>query len=99
MAYKLTKAEMETIIVFNEAESTASITTFNGILIRTLSALCAAHPYETSSEGPSCDGEYFFSIPRKHIKINAGRAISEERRQTLVEQSRNLSKKSMKFLR
>lgn len=99
MAYKLTKAEMETIIVFNEAESTASITTFNGILIRNLSALCAAHPDETSSEGPSRDGEYFFSIPRKHIKIHAGRIISEERRQKLIEQGRNLSKKSMDFFK
>ncbi len=94
MAYKLTKAEMETIVVFNEAENTASISTFNGLFIRRLTALCAEQPDETTCEGPSSDGEYVFTVPKSRIRISAGKKISAERRQALSDQGRDLGKKN-----
>lgn len=56
---------------FCEAESTAGITSIHGIFNHKLSVLCDSHPEETWSEGPSCDGIYFYIIPGKHIKMRA----------------------------
>ena len=41
---KLSNLEKETIILWNEAEKTASVYTYNPALIRQLSELCRTHP-------------------------------------------------------
>lgn len=41
---KLTKLEQETIILFNEAEPTAEVYTYNDRLINKLDKLCEAYP-------------------------------------------------------
>ncbi len=78
MAYNLTNEEQETIIIFSEAESTAHITTFNGALIRKLTALCAARPDEATSKGPDQNGEYVFTVMKKWVKVNAGPTYTDE---------------------
>lgn len=92
MAYNLTRTEKETIIIFNKAENTARITTFNSALIRKLSALCEARPNEATGKGPSSIGEYSFTVLKKRIKVNAGNILTDEQKQVLSERGKNLSK-------
>ena len=44
----LTKVEQETIVLFNEAEATASVYTHNAALQRILLELCQSHPAQAS---------------------------------------------------
>ncbi|MHB1152474.1 MAG: hypothetical protein ACYCWE_16805 [Eubacteriales bacterium] len=78
MAYNLTRTEKETIIIYNEAASTARITTFNRAFIRKLLILCEALPNEATDKGPSPIGEYCFIIPKKMVRINGSLLLSEE---------------------
>ena len=45
----LSLAEQETIILFNEAEATASVYTHNASLQRVLLELCQTHPAQSSA--------------------------------------------------
>jgi hypothetical protein len=94
MSYNLTREEQETVIVFNEAENTAHITTFNGALIRKLTALCESRPNEATVNGPSSINEYIFNVPKKWIKVNASLILSDEQKKALSERGkRNTFKK------
>lgn len=77
MAYKLTREEQETIIIFNEAEQLAEISTFNGALTRRLTQLCKDRPGECTGGEPDADGEVKFVVPKKWIKVNPKRILSE----------------------
>lgn len=78
MAYKLTKEEQETIIVFNESESTATITTFNRSLIKRLNALCESRPSECSGYITESEGEMYYEVPKKWVKVNPGLIMTDE---------------------
>jgi hypothetical protein len=80
MANNLTQEEKETIILFNEADNTASVTTFNGALIRKLSALCETRPDEATGKGPDESGEFTFTIPKRWIRVNAGQILTDEQK-------------------
>lgn len=82
MAYKLTREEQETIIIFNEAEQSAEISTFNGALIRRLTQLCKDRPSECTGDEPDADGEVKFVVPKKWIKVNPKRISSEAQLET-----------------
>lgn len=92
MAYNLTNEERETIILFNEADGTADITTFNGALTRKLTKLCKDRPDECSGH-PTTDGEYAFTVPKKWIKVNAGPTYTEEQKAALTENLPRLNSK------
>ena len=83
MAYTPTNLERETIISFNESEQTAHICTFNGALIRKLSALCISRPSECSGREPNEIGEAIFDCPKRWIKVNASKILSDEQIQKL----------------
>lgn len=94
MSYNLTREEQETIIIFNEAENTAHITTFNSALIRKFLALCEARPNEATVKGPSSINEYIFYIPKKWVKVNATLILSDDQKKALSERGkRNTFKK------
>jgi len=84
MSYSLTKQEQETIILQNEAESTASVTTFNGVLIRKLVGLCETRPNDATYTGPDQHGEYAFTVPKSWIKVNPSRMISDAVREAKI---------------
>ena len=48
MPMRLTKYEQETIILFNESESTAAVYTYNTGLQNTLNSLCQSHPEQVT---------------------------------------------------
>ena len=91
----LSKLERETIILYNEQEQTASVYTHNAALRRKLERLAQERPDECQLERVSHEGQAVeYIIPKKWVKINAGRALSEEQRATLTErlhQAANLS--------
>ena len=77
---KLTRYEKETIINFNEAEATANIYTHNGGLIRKLDALADQRPEEAKRGRSFPDGGREFTVPKRWVKVNASRTLTEEQK-------------------
>ena len=73
----LLKVEQETIILFNEAETTASVYTHNAALQRVLLELCQTHPAQVRQTEDNRCGGLTFELPKKWVKISPPRALSE----------------------
>lgn len=89
--------EQETIILFNEAEKTASVYTHNRAFLRKLEKLAQDRPEDCKlkrSDTESRVAEYI--VPKRWIKINAPRQISEEEKARLrkVSESTRFSQNS-----
>ena len=67
--YKLTKLERETVILFNEAEETAEVFTYNGRLIRKIQALCKDFPDKFQQINDNGVGGVTYRIPKKRVNI------------------------------
>ena len=80
----LTKVEQETIVLFNEAEATASVYTHNAALQRILLELCQSHPAQASRTEDNRHGGLTFEIP----KIAPPRALSEAQKKVLEDMNR-----------
>lgn len=77
------RLEQETIILFNEAEDTAEITTYNGRLSRRMTELRERFPEQVQPiEGR---GTTAFRFPKAWVKINPKRELSEEGRAQAIE--------------
>ena len=86
--YKPSREERETIIRFSEADTEASVFTFNPALIRKLDALVEQRPDEVNCmEANSINGvenrEYL--IPKGWVKVNPSRILSDEQRKQIAE--------------
>ena len=69
--------EQETIINFNEADSTASVYTHNKALIRKLDKLAQERPEDCSVDRVSHDGAATdYAIPKAWVKIRPPRVAS-----------------------
>ena len=64
----LLKVEQETIILFNEAETTASVYTHNATLQRVLLELCQTHPAQVRQTEDNRHGGLTFELPKKWVK-------------------------------
>lgn len=84
----LSKIEQETVVLFNEAEPTASIYTYNGALKRKLASLCDTRPSEAKQTQDDGRGGLTFEVPKRWVKVNAGMILTEEQRQTRAEAAR-----------
>ena len=84
----LTKVEQETIVLFNEAEATASVYTHNAALQRILLELCQSHPAQASRTEDNGNGGLTFEIPKKWVKIAPPRALSEAQKKVLEDMNR-----------
>lgn len=77
--------EQETIINYNEADSTASVYTHNKALIRKLDKLAQERPGDCHREKTSHDGKAVdFIIPKGWIRIHPSRVaapLTEEQKQ------------------
>lgn len=70
--------EQETIINYNEAETTASVCTHNRALIRKLDKLAQERPGDCHREKTSHDGKAVdFIIPKSWVKVSPPRVASE----------------------
>ena len=88
----LSKLERETIICFNEEESTASVYTHNPSLRRRLEGYALTRPDDCRLDKVTHDGlavEYI--VPKKWIKVNAPRLLTDEQRAALSERGRRLA--------
>lgn len=86
--------EKETYINFNDAELNAVLCTYNAAWLRKMDDLSRDNPCVQAIKRTDGYGEY--SLPKKWVKVNPPRQLSEERKQKLVEQLRviNEAKKS-----
>ena len=81
----LTLQERETVILFNEADPTASVYTHNAALRRRLAALAAERPTECIAvRFNEEDGAAEYTVPKKWVKINPTRNVSEIQRLALA---------------
>ena len=78
---RLTKVEKETIILFNEGESTASIYTYNAGLKKRLAAFSKKYPDLCQLEKPEHLGGVSYLIDKSRLSIRLQPPYSEERRQ------------------
>lgn len=77
---KLTRAEQETIITFNEADSTAEVFTYNSRMQRTLARLAGTRPGEVTHIKTSPEGGTTYTTPKGWVKIKPPRVQSEAQR-------------------
>lgn len=77
--------EQETIVNFNEADSTASVYTHNRALIRQLDKLAQERPGDCHREKTSHDGKAVdYIIPKAWIKVKPPRIASEAQKAALA---------------
>lgn len=76
----ISRLEQETIINFNEAESTATVYTHNGALVRKLEGLADQRPDDVQRGRAFPDGGREYTIPKRWVKVNASRILSEEQK-------------------
>lgn len=84
----LSKIEQETVVLFNEAEPTASIYTYNGALKRKLTGLCHTRPTEARLTKDDGRGGLTFEVPKRWIKVNASRLLTEEQKKERAERAK-----------
>ena len=88
MIIVLSRIEQETIILFNEAEPTASVYTYNGALKRKLFGLCETRSAEVKQTKDDGQGGITFEVPKRWVKVNAGQLLTDEQRKTRAEAAR-----------
>ncbi|HIX13392.1 MAG TPA: hypothetical protein H9985_07275 [Candidatus Anaerofilum faecale] len=80
----VSRLEQETIINFNEAESTATVYTHNGALVRKLEGLADQRPDEVKRGRVFPDGGREYTVPKRWVKVNASRILTEEQKAGIV---------------
>ena len=85
---KLTKYEKETIVLFNEAEDTASIYTYNAGLKKRLAAFSKKYPDLCHLEKSSDLGGVTYVMDKSRLSIRFLPPYSEERRRKASEYAR-----------
>lgn len=93
----LSNLEKETVVIFNEMETTAEIFTYNRRMQTRLTALCVSRPdeiRETTLERDT-DGIRRYVFPKRWLRVNPGPQFSEETRAEMRERG----KKYRSFLR
>ena len=80
----LSRIEQETVILFNEAESTATIETYNGRLKRKLDRLATERPNEVTAQNGN-DGARKYTVPKRWVTVNSPRVMSEEQKAICTE--------------
>jgi len=76
---KLSPAERETIILFSDADDTASVYTFDRRLIKKLDALCQKCPEKVREEKKSGHGARNYVVPKNCVSIRE--PVSKARRE------------------
>ena len=79
--YKLTLAERETVILWNEADDTVGIETFSQKLINRLRRAKERSPDHYRVDEPDKYGAVYAEVPKKLLQISFREPISEERRE------------------
>ena len=88
MEMSLSRYEQETVITFNEAEPSATVYTYNGRLKRKLAAAFHDRPGEIALIHQDMTGAVQYSIPKKWVKVNPSRILSEAQKAALEKMQR-----------
>lgn len=89
----LNKYERETLILFNEEESTAIVSTYNERLRNRLADF--ALKSDECCLRKQIDGYSEYTIPKSWVKVNLPRQYSDEQREKMAERAKvNLAKKN-----
>lgn len=91
----LTLYERETIINFNEKESTASVFSCNRKLLRQMQELCEKYPELVQSVSQSGSGGLTYTIPKKWVRIVPPQVRSEAQKQVLEDVNRRRRERKM----
>ena len=83
---KLSKYEEETVVLYNEAEPTASVYTHDPKLIDKLKRLSEKYPDKVIFEKASSSGGVTYTVPKKCVLIKE--PYSEERRKAASERAK-----------
>ena len=86
--------EMETSILYNQEEKTASVYTCNPTLIRRLDKFCEQFPDQFKLETKDEHSKTYI-IPKKYISIRGPKVITEEQKEKASERGR----RALAFLR
>lgn len=89
MSKRITKEEPETLILFNEAEPTARITTFNGKLKRKLAKVAEQRPDLCVLMSVDDYGGETWELPRRLLQVNPKVPMSAEKRAELSERAKS----------
>lgn len=79
--YHLTRAEMETIIIWNEEDEQAEVSTWSPTLIRKLDGLCQKSASVIGEKHPN--GCPTYVLPKKYIRFILPRQLSEETKEKM----------------
>ena len=91
----LTLYERETIINFNEKDSTASVFTCNRKLLRQMQELCEKYPELVHSTSKSGSGGLTYTIPKKWVRIVPPQVRSEAQKRVLEDMNRRRRERKM----
>ena len=84
---KLSKLEQESIILYNEEESTASIYTHDPKLIRKLKRLAEKYPDKVYPDKAVHAGAVSYAVPKSCVSVRE--PFSDERRRAASERAKN----------
>ena len=85
---KLLNYEKETILLFNEAEQTASVFTYNDALKRQLAVLCNSYPEQVRKTEDNGCGGITYELPKKWFKITPPRILSAAQKKVLEQMNK-----------
>ena len=78
MSAKLSRIEQETVLLYNQEEKLAHVSTCDPKLIRKIESLIAKSDLITRVSGNECYAEY--TLPKSFIKLKVPRKINDEER-------------------
>lgn len=82
--------ERETVILFNEAEDTVSVYTFNPTLKRKLGDFSEKYPALCKKTAEDSLGSVTYSVAKDRLSISLRAPLSEEKKEALRERGKKL---------
>lgn len=86
----ITKEERETIALFNEADATAEVYTYNTKLKNRLAKVAKKYPEVYVLEHENPDGSVLYTLPKKYLKVTIRTPMSDADRERCRENCQNL---------
>ena len=87
---RVSNIERETVILFNEAEDTVSVYTFNPTLKRKLGDFSEKYPALCKKTAEDSLGSVTYSVAKDRLSISLRAPLSEEKKEALRERGKKL---------
>lgn len=86
------REEKETVIIFNERDDVATVSTYNGRIKKSVEKAMECGDERARVIRMDGDGSAEYVIPKNWVKVRGNRAMSEEARERMVERGKALAK-------